>query len=133
MHKVELDQRIVGLSIQKITKPFVRNNLTHAELKEPHYKTDYGWRSKTWNSINNTDSTLLLSEIIKFIEELPSDSRHHLTSYRNSISLEYTVSHKVQVDSVDFYYEKWRNDLKAHKAAEAEYARYMELKAKFGD
>ena len=133
MGTIELDPRIVGLSTQKITKSFVRNSLTKAEMNEPYYKTEYTSKTKQW-PISTGDPLDVLEGISCFIKQLPQDSRPTLYSYgRNSIFVEYLVPYEHRIDPVDFYQDKWKNDIKAHKAQVDEYKKYMELKAKYGD
>ena len=133
MGAIELDPRIVGLSTQKITKSFVRNSLTKAEMNEPYYKTEYTSKTKQW-PISTGDPLDVLEGISCFIKQLPQDSRPTLYSYgRNSIFVEYLVPYEHRIDPVDFYQDKWKNDIKEHKAQVDEYKRYMELKAKYGD
>ena len=129
MGAIELDPRIVGLSTQKITKSFVRNSLTKAEMNEPYYKTEYTSKTKQW-PISTGDPLDVLEGISCFIKQLPQDSRPTLYSYgRNSIFVEYLVPYEHRIDPVDFYQDKWKNDIKAHKAQVDEYKN----KAKYGD
>lgn len=125
---IELDPRIVGLSTQKITKSFVRNSLTKAEMNEPYYKTEYTSKTKQWPISN--DLLDVLAEISCFIKQLPQGSRPTLYSYERSIIfVEYLVPYEHRIDPVDFYQDKWKNDIKAHKAQVDEYKN----KAKYGD
>lgn len=128
MGTIELDPRIVGLSTQKITKSFVRNSLTKAEMNEPYYKTEYTSKTKQWPISN--DLLDVLAEISCFIKQLPQGSRPTLYSYERSIIfVEYLVPYEHRIDPVDFYQDKWKNDIKAHKAQVDEYKN----KAKYGD
>ena len=128
MCTIELDPRIVGLSTQKITKSFVRNSLTKAEMNEPYYKTEYTSKTKQWPI--STDPLDVLEEISCFIKQLPQGSRPTLYSYERSIIfVEYLVPYEHRIDPVDFYQDKWKNDIKAHKAQVDEYKN----KAKYGD
>ena len=128
MCTIELDPRIIGLSTQKITKSFVRNSLTKAEMNEPYYKTEYTSKTKQWPI--STDLLDVLEEISCFIKQLPQGSRPTLYSYERSIIfVEYLVPYEHRIDPVDFYQDKWKNDIKAHKAQVDEYKN----KAKYGD
>lgn len=129
MCTIELDPRIVGLSTQKITKSFVRNSLTKAEMNEPYYKTEYTSKTKQW-PISTGDPLDVLEGISCFIKQLPQGSRPTLYSYERSIIfVEYLVPYEHRIDPVDFYQDKWKNDIKAHKAQVDEYKN----KAKYGD
>lgn len=133
MNNIVLDQRLIGLTTTKITKKFVTNALTAAELDEPYYVMESRYQTKTWSSqvIRSANPISILQEVMDFIKKL--ETKHILSIDRYGINVQYEVFVKKNVDPVTYYMTKWKKDILEYKAAEKEYQQYLALKQKYGE